>query len=370
MKTPALRYLIFYVTARCNLRCRHCFYFDELDKPDRLNLEQIEKVARSVGRLTFLRITGGEPFLRKDLPEVMEKFYTYSGTRRMGVITNGTVGKQTLAALDRVWDLAPDLHLDVGVSIDDLGEGHDRVRDKAGTFDLATALLRDLVERRRVLSNLEVSTVTTVTARNCHRLREIYDYLESLGVDRISCNLIRGKVPDDELRAVDLKAYREFQESLAAYHRRKHRGPWSALRRAKNEVARRAIFNIVGNGRQPQDLSFRIGTSGRADGGYYALGEESPVHCQAARAIAVLKEDGTVHTCELLDRPLGNLRDVDFDWNAVWSSPAAESARRFIDETGCSCTHECFLTASLLFGREHRVQLAASWAGEVWKSLF
>lgn len=366
---PSLHYLIFYVTARCNLRCRHCFYFDELDKPDMLTLDEIERLAASIGRLTFLRMTGGEPFLRKDLPEIMEKFYRLAGTRRMGIITNGTVRKQVLSALERVRELTPDLKLDVGISIDDLWEAHDKIRDKEGTFELATSLLRELVDLRKQMPNLEISTVTTVTAANCRRLREIYDYLESLGVDRISCNLIRGKVPDGELKAVDLEAYQQFQESLVAHHRRKHGDVMSALRRAKNEIARKAIFTIVGNGSSP-DQTFRIGTSGRADGGYYALGKDAPVHCQAARAIAVLKENGTVHTCELLDRPLGNLREVNFDWHALWNSPHAQEARRFIDETGCSCTHECFLTASILFGAKHRLKLGAEWLKEMWNSTF
>ena len=69
--------LIFFVTSKCNLLCRHCFYWEELNLPkNELSLDEIEKVARSLPNLLSLSLTGGEPYLRPDLPDIAAAFET------------------------------------------------------------------------------------------------------------------------------------------------------------------------------------------------------------------------------------------------------------------------------------------------------
>ena len=64
--------LIFFVTSKSNLLCKHCFYWEELNLPkNELSLEEIEKVARSLPNLLTVSLTGGEPYLRPDLPQIV-----------------------------------------------------------------------------------------------------------------------------------------------------------------------------------------------------------------------------------------------------------------------------------------------------------
>jgi len=73
--------LIFFVTSRCNLLCRHCFYWEELNKKKgELELPEIEKIAKSLPNLLTVSLTGGEPYLRPDLPEIASAFEQYAGT--------------------------------------------------------------------------------------------------------------------------------------------------------------------------------------------------------------------------------------------------------------------------------------------------
>ncbi len=63
--------LIFFVTSRCNLLCTHCFYWEELNKrKNELELDEIERVSRSLPNLLSVSLTGGEPYLRPDLPDI------------------------------------------------------------------------------------------------------------------------------------------------------------------------------------------------------------------------------------------------------------------------------------------------------------
>ncbi|MCG3196787.1 MAG: hypothetical protein GHCLOJNM_01264 [bacterium] len=376
MPAPPLRYLIYFVTSRCNLRCAHCFYLDELGPSNELSLPEIERLCRSLGSLSFLRLTGGEPFLRRDLDEVMRLFHTLAGTRRMGVITNGTKRENVRRVLESLKVHAPKLLLDVGVSIDDLGAEHDSIRGRKGVYDEAVGQIEDLLRFQRDWPNLEVSTVVTASGKNTPRLREIYDFLHGLGVNRISCNLVRGYVADQALTNVDLEAYQEFLSWTDEHNRANHHGLGAIVRRAKNHVGREAVKRILEARESGRPLAkFRpFGRKSAASepcaktlpegDGHYLLGADAPIHCQAGRAIAVLQPEGDVNLCEVLDWPLGNLREVDFNWSAIWEGERAEEARAMIDQTGCSCTHECFLTASILFGKEHYPRLAREVARE------
>ena len=54
---------IFFITSKCNLRCRHCFYAENLNKPDsELSIDEIEKISQNMNDLLWFSMTGGEPF--------------------------------------------------------------------------------------------------------------------------------------------------------------------------------------------------------------------------------------------------------------------------------------------------------------------
>ncbi len=333
-------YLIFYVTSKCNLRCKHCFYLEELGQHDDLSLQEIQRVAEGVAPLDFLRLTGGEPLLRKDLPEIIALFYTHARTRRMGVISNGTLPQRTLPLVERIFELSPNLTLDLGVSIDGLQDIHDEMRGAPSTFEKARATVQTLVENRERFPGLLTSLVITVSGKNLHQLDALYDELSTWGVDRLSVNMVRGRLADDTLKQVPFARYREFAERLEAYHKERQRGLKPILQRGKNRLTRKAIEQVVN-------------------------GQASDLPCKAADAICVLYSDGAVSVCETLDdvpkealvldgQPveplLGNLRENGYDLRAVLNGEKADRARRWIEKTRCSCTHECFLTASILWG--------------------
>ncbi len=346
---PRLRYLLFYVTSRCNLRCSHCFYLEELNKHDEMSLEEIEKVARSLAPLSFVRMTGGEPFLRKDLPEVIHAFRRHSATKRLGIITNGTRPEWVQKTVARMFELSPDVTVDVGVSVDGLQEVHDELRGLKGSFQRAKDTVAELVNAQRDYPQLLTSTVTTVTAKNEPQLEGLYDELASWGVNRLSVNHLRGKVHDQDLLEVPFARYQEFARKCEAYHQQHETGFKASVQRAKNRLAQNAIYEVVD-------------------------GNDSSVHCLAGTSIGVLYSDGNVSLCEMLEgdlaqangRPaphalLGNVRDVDHDFYRIWHSDNTQRCREWIRETNCSCSHECFLTASILFGKENYPALAKEW---------
>ena len=83
-------FLIFFVTGQCNARCHHCFYWNNLGADHvGLSLEKIEKTARSMPPFRTLLLSGGEPTLRKDLPQLIDIFRRHNGIETVDIPTNG-----------------------------------------------------------------------------------------------------------------------------------------------------------------------------------------------------------------------------------------------------------------------------------------
>ncbi|MEE9519707.1 MAG: radical SAM protein, partial [bacterium] len=100
------------VTDRCDLRCLYCMPPEGLEwlpRPELLTYEEIERLVRIMVRLGVekVRITGGEPLVRKDLPVLVEKLARIEGLKDLALTTNGVqlkrfAGDLAAAGLKRI----------------------------------------------------------------------------------------------------------------------------------------------------------------------------------------------------------------------------------------------------------------------------
>jgi cyclic pyranopterin phosphate synthase len=119
------------VTDRCNLRCTYCMPLEAVFKPreELLTFEEIARVADVAARLGIrtLRLTGGEPLLRRDLPKLVRQLVAVPGIDEVAVTTNGLLLAEQAAGL-RDAGLAR-----LNVSLDSLGEaGFERIARRPG----------------------------------------------------------------------------------------------------------------------------------------------------------------------------------------------------------------------------------------------
>jgi cyclic pyranopterin phosphate synthase len=103
-----LRDLRISVIDRCNFRCPYCMPEDQfaedsvfLSKSERLRFEEIERIARAFVALGVrkLRLTGGEPLLRRDLPQLVRMLRQIAGVEDLALTTNGVLLPRLAAAL-------------------------------------------------------------------------------------------------------------------------------------------------------------------------------------------------------------------------------------------------------------------------------
>jgi len=94
------------------------------------------------------------------------------------------------------------------------------------------------------------------------------------------------------------------------------------------------------------------------------------IPCYAGSLGGAMYADGSVLACELLDEKiLGNVRDYDYDFKKIWQSQKADEVRKWISDTKCYCTYECFMTINILFNPMMYPVILREWAGLKWAQL-
>ncbi|MFT4539469.1 MAG: MoaA/NifB/PqqE/SkfB family radical SAM enzyme [Planctomycetota bacterium] len=329
-------HLTVYVTGRCNLRCRHCFYWEGvLEGAPGPSLEDFERLAEStqrMGPLLWISFGGGEPFLRDDLDQIAASFGK-RGLRHLTIPTNGLVGGME----DRVRALlaaAPDTVLSISVSFDGPPDIHDAIRLAPGGHAKSCKTVRRLVSMAKDEPRLGVGLGLTVTKENQELLADHAEELvRELRPHNLTINLARGTAPDSELLEVDIERY---EEVVARKRKLMEQGllPYFDFPLASLAVARdRMMYEHVA----------RVARSNGTDLA------DSHLPCTAGKLSAVIFENGQVHPCEVLGESLGNLNDHDWDLQRLWSAADAANMRDRIRETRCRCTWECAQADNVLF---------------------
>jgi MoaA/NifB/PqqE/SkfB family radical SAM enzyme len=137
-------FVTFFVTWACNHRCIFCDVWKKVPA-DELSLAEIESIFAQLGRLDVVRLSGGEPFLRKDLADIVNLLDRLNKPTLTHITTNGILTRRIVEAVEGV-EHPERLH--IKVSIDDLGEKHDRIRGVKGAYDKALETVRELARLR------------------------------------------------------------------------------------------------------------------------------------------------------------------------------------------------------------------------------
>ena len=330
------------VTSICDMRCVHCFFTDELnDKPRKkkqMKTHEIERISETLGaNLAVLVLAGGEPFTRKDLPEIARAFYENNRLESIYLMSNGQIQQRVLPDVTRILEECPTLNVTVALGIDGLKEEHDRIRQKPGSWDIVIDTARRLQEIKADCPRLDVQTCTCFMNSNQDRIFEWYDFLKNeLKPDKVNVNYIRPPSAVPKELDIDISRYYKLTKQI---------GEDSAHAALKNSYSGKAGFFKAAIDVYMHELIAKTALEGRPQ-----------LRCFAGDAGGVIYDEGTVSSCEIL-KPVGNLRDYDWDFSKLWYSPAMDARREQVAD-GCYCTHEsnCYYP-SLAFNPQHLVQI-------------
>ena len=331
-------YMVMFVTALCNARCPMCFYWKESENADaksELRLEEYEKISQSLNRLHYLSIGGGEPFIRKELPQIVEAFYKNSRTRVVTVATNGSFPDRVQKYINHMVERCPGVQMRIQVSIDNLYGKHDESRGLKGLFDKALETCRVIGAMKEAGAPLMFSVGTVLTPMNRNDLKDLRGFLdENTACDDLSLIYPRGNAKDPSFKDVAISEYREAKKAFESMHTAS--GSFARLYQAIDREAKRGIECYLQEGAR----------------GY-------PWTCVAGEKMITLTEKGVLTPCEMLyqlkpeiDSDLGNVRDCNYDILNMLVSDKAKKLRRYIEETHCSCSYECAALCNVVFNKK------------------
>jgi MoaA/NifB/PqqE/SkfB family radical SAM enzyme len=330
------------VTSVCDMRCTHCFFTDELDDRPRKKLQmktaEIERISETLGgNLGVLILAGGEPFTRKDLPEIARVFYQNNKLESIYLMSNGQIQKRIMPDVVRILEECPQLNVTVALGIDGLKTQHEKIRQKTGSWDIAIDTAQQLQAIKKEYPRLDIQTCTCFMHSNQDTIFEWYDFLKyELKPDKVNFNYIRPPSADAIELDIDHARYARLAQMIDDDSRH------AAI---KNNYSGNAGFFKAAIDIYMHGLIARTQEEQKAQ-----------MTCYAGTAGGVIYDEGTVSSCENLE-PVGNLRDYDWNFQKLWLSPAMK-ARRKKAADGCFCTHESnSYYPSLPFNPKHLIQI-------------
>ncbi len=158
----------------CNSKCQMCNIWKQ-KKEFELSLDQIEELYSQplFKNVETVGLNGGEPTLRKDLPQIVERLKkSLPSLKNISLITNSIIHKRVIAYIEEMAKICLDngLHFDVMCSLDGVGDVHDRVRGRSGNFESVEKVI-DAAKKIKGVSSLRVGC--TIIKENVFDVEEV-----------------------------------------------------------------------------------------------------------------------------------------------------------------------------------------------------
>ena len=285
-----------------------------------------------------LILTGGEPYLRHDLDQIVRIFYENAKIPIITIPSNGWYLKKMDKQIRNMMEWCPNLTLNQQISIDGIGADHNAIRMEQqvvgsdGSFEKAVKTINHLKILQKIYDRINIGIIITFTNQNQNKFKNIVKQIYSLvEPDNIHINLVRGNPKQKVNLNLDLELYREavkYRDNL--FYEKKMSG----------------LSRFIGN---------KFATAGRIMLNELVIKtyeeKKYSTPCYAANLSGVMYPEGDVYPCELLDdsHKIGNIRDFDLNFKKLWLSHKAKKEIKFIRKTKCFCTHECFNSVNIFF---------------------
>lgn len=294
------------LNGNCPTRCSFCSIW-KTPSPDELTVEEWDKVFASAPDTVWANLSGGEIFLRPDLPDIVDAL-----TERMPRLalvdfpTTGYYPDRVLETCERLAN-AGVAKIAVTVSLDGPPALHDRLRGREGAHAKAYEAIRALRDAR--LPRVSAFFGMTLLPENCEAIDETI---------AAASEAIPG------VGAADF----HFNLGMESAHYYRNTGAQTA----PPKTIRKSIERLKRGGFDPVSILERAYQ--KRIRSYLKTGR-SPVPCAALRASAFVDAQGVVYPCSIYDRPLGRLRDSGYSLGAILRSRESYEARRVVIEDTC-----------------------------------
>jgi radical SAM protein with 4Fe4S-binding SPASM domain len=271
-------------------------------------------------KLKFINLTGGEPFIREDLAEIVEECYKH--TDRIVISTSGWFEDRVIALAKRFPKIG------IRISIEGLSQKNDELRGRPGGFDKG---LRTLLTLKQ-MGLKDIGFGCTVSNNNSHDMLSLYQLSLSLGMEFATASFHNSYYfhKDDNVVTNKEEVCENFKTLINWQLKEKHPKSWF-----------RAFFNM--------------GLINYIEGGRRML------PCEAGSANFFIDPSGEVYPCNGLEKKywkesMGNIHDADF--MTIWNSEQAEKVRSMVRR----CPKNCWMVGTASPVMHKYIKHPAKWA--------
>ncbi|MBI2508162.1 radical SAM protein [Candidatus Woesearchaeota archaeon] len=321
--------LTFSITSACQSLCKTCniglvYQKNPSMAKDDLTLEEIEKMFKNIGHVYFFNISGGEPFLRKEIVEIVQLACKHMNPRVIHTPTNALtpklIEKKTGEILRWMKENGfENVPFTIKPSYDGVGKDHDEVRGVKGNFEKLMETYNLLKNLQKTYPNLKLGLGTVISNYNIDKVKEIVDFAYTLEPDTYINEVAENRTEmwnEKDNITPSAEKYRQAIEYFAEKTR-------NDMKKKKGISRAMYAFRLV----------------------YYDLvvdilkRKTQVIQCYGGITNVHINARGEIWPCCVLgySKPMGNLRDYNFDFKKVWHSQQAKDVRKFVHEKKCAC---------------------------------
>lgn len=344
-------YVIFFVTAKCNANCKMCFYKDnmmESRKVDELTVEEYDKISKHIKLINILGISGGEPFLRDDLAEIVKIIYKNCYPLVVDLPTNGFFVESVLKQTEDMVKHCKNMIVDLQLSIDGPEKIHNEIRGLKDGFSKIKETYNGLLILKNKYKNLRVKACVVYSHYNQEYIEELFDILDRdfKDLDRVVFSVVHGSVSNAEAFQFDWNKYFAICEkirnkSVVSNIKDFHSIFTIALRMAKNDFLKEVL--------KTKDMYKK---------------------CQVGKRVIAINETGKVFPCEPLWYTVGDLRSSDYDIGRIINSDEMKKFNEKIIKEKCTCHWGLPLSNALIYKPRYYPTILSEMIRIITRSIF
>lgn len=323
-------YLItFLPTLRCNARCTGCDIWKlEKESCKELTLSEIKSIFRQFRHLEIVKITGGEPFLRTDLPEILS-FLTDTLRVTVQITSNGLLNKRIIETVRKF--SSEKFHL--CISLDGIGDFVDQKRGIPNYFEQVMGTLRELAHIKRQ-SRFYLSVNQTVFFDHLDQINLLREALSRVGINNVQYsiehNLFDFNATEKEKlnywKCISKQSFLKLKDIVGTP--------------SMSEINRHLIYRYYFKGLENRVLK----------------NQKSPqFKCSALNSYFRLFPNGDLVTCSVYTTPIVNLKNSDF--RTLWQGKRIQRQRTLVQNCP-GCWFGCEVVPNAVIN------------GDIWKAFF
>lgn len=298
-------------TGRCNSRCKTCSLWKTPVKGE-LSVDEWDMIFKSIGKIhPWITLSEGEPFLTKDLVDIVRSAVRNNEPQIIVIPTNGILTEKIERDLKQILCFYKE-RLIVNLSLDDIGDRHDRIRGIKGNFDRLLRSISVVKKLKKDFTNLRVGVNTVISKYNIDHIKEISDFVGAeIGPDSHIFEIAENR---KSLNNINMNMKPDANSCVSVIHELIKKSNGRDLTHFFRKRYYRLISELLEN-------------------------QKEIIPCYAGIGSAHISSTGEVLACCSMYESMGNLRKGGYNFKELWKSEKARMVREKIKKRHCWCTH-------------------------------